>query len=169
MVLRLGNFKMPAVAMETHPIPSTIANHRWISIHNIIIYLETKLRPNQRIFVFGGHFVPWLPWQWPPFWICSTPHFDVGNWYPWFGSHIMIHFVGISTVVCGSFWEGLKAIQNGGRCHGNQDIKWPPNTKILRFGRNLHMPYNISFKLHPIPSTLNFSRLLWQRRPFWNF
>jgi hypothetical protein len=29
--------------------------------------------------------------------------FDVGNWYPWFGSHIMIHFVGISTVVCGSF------------------------------------------------------------------
>jgi hypothetical protein len=60
---------------------ATIANQRWISICNIITYLETKLRPNQRIFVFGGHFVPWLPWQWPPFWICSTPpkaatHYD---------------------------------------------------------------------------------------------
>ena len=45
----------------------------WISIPNIIIYLETKFRPNQRIFVFDGHFVPWLPWQRPPFWILSTP------------------------------------------------------------------------------------------------
>jgi hypothetical protein len=27
----------------------------------------------------------------------------------------------------------------------------------------IHMPYNISIKLHPIPSTLNFSRFLWQR------
>jgi hypothetical protein len=62
--------------------------------------------------------------------------FDVGNSYPWFGSHIMIHFVRKSTVVCGSFW-GVEKIQNGGRCHGNQGIKWPPNTKILRFGRNL--------------------------------
>ena len=32
----------------------------------------------------------------------------------------------------------------------------------------IHMPYNISIKFHPIPSTLNFSRVLWQRRPFWN-
>jgi hypothetical protein len=31
----------------------------------------------------------------------------------------MIHFVGISTIVCGSFW-GLKKNQNGGRCHGNE-------------------------------------------------
>jgi hypothetical protein len=48
----------------------------------------------------------------------------------------MIHFVGISTVVCGSFW-GVETIQNGGRCHDNQGTKWVPNTKILRFGRNL--------------------------------
>jgi hypothetical protein len=47
---------------------ATIANQRWISIRNIKIYLETKFRPNRRIFVFGGHFVPWLPWQQPPFW-----------------------------------------------------------------------------------------------------
>jgi hypothetical protein len=33
-----------------------------------------------------------------------------------------LNFVGISTVVCGSFW-GLKKIQNGGRCHGNQGAK----------------------------------------------
>ena len=59
--------------------------------------------------------------------------FDVGNWYPWLGSHIMIHFVGISTVVCCSFWR-VEQIQNGGRCHGNQGIKWPPNTKILDLG-----------------------------------
>ena len=48
-------------------IMATIANQQWISIRNIIIYLETKFRPNRRIFVFGGHFVPWLPWQRPPF------------------------------------------------------------------------------------------------------
>ena len=61
------------ISGKFHPISSTIANQRWISIRNIIIYLETKFRSNQRIFVFGGHFVPWLPWQRPPFWIFSTP------------------------------------------------------------------------------------------------
>ena len=44
---------------------AAIANQRWISIRNIIIYLETKFHPNRRI--FGGHFVLWLPWQRPPF------------------------------------------------------------------------------------------------------
>ena len=44
-----------------------------INIRNIIIYLETKFRPYRRIFVFGGHFVPWLPWQRPPFWIFQHP------------------------------------------------------------------------------------------------
>jgi hypothetical protein len=48
----------------------------------------------------------------------------------------MTHFIGISTIVCGSFL-GVEKIQNGSRCHGNQGIKWPPNKKILRFGRNL--------------------------------
>jgi hypothetical protein len=32
---------------------------------------------------------------------------------------------------------GVEKDQNGSHCHGNQGIKWPPNTKILRFGRNL--------------------------------
>ena len=61
------------ISGKFHQIPSTIANQRWISILNIIIYLETKFRPNRRIFVFGGHFIPWLPWQWLPFWSFSTP------------------------------------------------------------------------------------------------
>ena len=44
-------------------LDSTIANQRWISIRNIIIYLETKFRPNRRIFVF-----------WWPFWIQNGRH-----------------------------------------------------------------------------------------------
>jgi hypothetical protein len=52
---------------------ATTANQRWISIRNIITYLETKFRPNRRIFVFGGHFVRWFPWQRPPFWIFFNP------------------------------------------------------------------------------------------------
>ena len=36
--------------------------------------------------------------------------FDVGNWYQWIGSNNMIHFVGISTLVCGSFW-GVEQIK----------------------------------------------------------
>ena len=55
------------------PFWIAIANQRWISIRNIIIYLETKFCPNLGIFLFGSHFVPWLPWQRMPFWICSTP------------------------------------------------------------------------------------------------
>ena len=42
---------------------ATIANQRWISIRNILIYLETKFRPNRRIFVF-----------WRPFWIQNSRH-----------------------------------------------------------------------------------------------
>ena len=39
------------------------------------------------------------------------------------------NFVGISTVVCGSFW-GVEKIQNEGCCHGNQgakNVKFTPN------------------------------------------
>jgi hypothetical protein len=61
------------ISGKFHPIPSTIANQRWISIRNIIIYLETKFRPNRRIFLFGGHFVPWLPWQRSSFWFVQPP------------------------------------------------------------------------------------------------
>jgi hypothetical protein len=27
---------------------------------------------------------------------------------------------------------GVEQFQNGGRCHGNQGTKWPPNTIMLR-------------------------------------
>jgi hypothetical protein len=41
------------------------------------------------------------------------------------------NFIGISTVVCGSFW-GVDKIQNGDRCHGNQGAKnviFTPNSR----------------------------------------
>ena len=47
----------------SYKVDHNMALKPWISIPNIKIYLETKVRPNRRIFVFGGHFVPWLPWQ----------------------------------------------------------------------------------------------------------
>ena len=75
---------------------AAIANQRWISIRNIIIYLETKFRPNRRIFVFGGHFVPWLPWQQPPFWI--TVDIPIKVW--WKESNLFLNlpfFVSMAT------------------------------------------------------------------------
>ena len=42
---------------------ATIANQRWISICNIIIYLEAKFHSNRKIFVF-----------WRPFWIQHGRH-----------------------------------------------------------------------------------------------
>ena len=55
---------------------ATIANQRWISIRNIIIYLETKFRPNRRIFVFwrqnGHHSKPTMN-------INSQHHNQLGN------------------------------------------------------------------------------------------
>jgi hypothetical protein len=43
---------------------AAIANQRWISICNIIIYLEAKIRPNQRILYFGGHKMKRFQWKW---------------------------------------------------------------------------------------------------------
>jgi hypothetical protein len=89
---------------------ATIANQRWISIRNIIIYLETKFRPNRRIFVFGGHFVPWLPWQRPPFW----------NFFN----------------TCADYFRNF---QNGRRCHGNdQNAKKLKNIKMIIAGYSLN-------------------------------
>ena len=51
------------ISGKFHPIPSTIAIQRWISICNIIIYLETKFLPNRRILLF-----------WQPFWIQNGRH-----------------------------------------------------------------------------------------------
>jgi hypothetical protein len=49
------------------------------------------------------------------------------------------NFMKICRNIHRSVWQllGVEKIPNGGRCHGNQGTKWPPNTKILRFGRNL--------------------------------
>ena len=45
------------ISGKFHPIPNTIANQPGISIRNIIIYFETKFRPNRRIFVFWRPFL----------------------------------------------------------------------------------------------------------------
>ena len=53
------------------------------------------------------------------------------NWIP---------FMKLCRNIHSSVWQllgVLKKNQNGGRCHGNQGTKWPPNTKIFRFGLNL--------------------------------
>jgi hypothetical protein len=121
---------------------ATIANQRWISIRNIIIYLETKFLPNRRIFVF-----------WWPFWIqnghyrnttmdINSQHHnllgnqissDVTNWYPlaakiqkssdleeiWFPSRLWCYeLISIVGLLWWPFW-----IQNSHQ-----------NTKILHFG-----------------------------------
>ena len=69
--------------------------HRWFAMAAI---LNTKWSPKYKN---------------PPIWekFGFQVDFDVGNWYPWFRSHIMIHFVGIFTVVCGSFWGVEKKIK----------------------------------------------------------
>jgi hypothetical protein len=95
---------------------ATIANQRWISIRNIIIV--AILNPK------------WPPkYENPPIWakFGFQVDFDVGNWYPWFGSHIMIYFVGISTVVCCSFWGLATAaivtkVQNGHQIQKSSDL-----------------------------------------------
>jgi hypothetical protein len=57
---------------------------------------------------------------------------------------------------------GVEKIQNGGHCHGNQGILRFPWQRFQASKPFIHMPYNISIKFHPILSTLNFSRFLWQ-------
>jgi hypothetical protein len=49
----------------------SLALKQWISIRNIIIYLETKICPNRRIFVF-----------WWPFWIQNVRH-SKPKWSPY--------------------------------------------------------------------------------------
>jgi hypothetical protein len=47
--------------------------------------------------------------------------------------YLSSNFMNLCRTIHRSVWEVGK-IQNSGRCHGNQGTKWPPNTKILRFG-----------------------------------
>jgi hypothetical protein len=81
----------------SYKVDHNMAPKPWISIPNIKIYLETKFRPNRRIFVFGGHFVPWLPWQRSPFWNFFQP------------PKAATHYGGYSYKVS---WSLMKGIQN---------------------------------------------------------
>jgi hypothetical protein len=56
------------------------------------------------------------------------------------------NFVGISIVVCGSFW-GVEKIQNVGRCHGNQgvkNVKFTPNS-YMKFDERNQKHFNPTF------------------------
>ena len=48
---------------------------------------------------------------------------------------------------------GLNKIQNGGRCHGNQGTKWPPNTKnppiIWMLRIDIHRRFAMAAILNP--------------------
>ena len=63
----LNLFKPPKAATYhggySYKVDHNMAPKPWISIPNIKIYLETKFRPNRRIFVF-----------WQPFWIQNGHH-----------------------------------------------------------------------------------------------
>jgi hypothetical protein len=76
------------------------------------------------------------------------PNFAQIGGFLYFGGHFGFKMAAIANQRCISIrniiiyletWQllGVEKIQNGGHCHGNQGTKWPPNTKILRFGRNL--------------------------------
>ena len=43
--------------------------------HNfwVMIYFCVKFQKDLLYGLNLTFFAPWLPWQWPPFWICSTP------------------------------------------------------------------------------------------------
>jgi hypothetical protein len=81
---------------------TAIANQRWISIRNIIIYLETKFRPNERIFVFWGPF--WIPNgryskpTWSPYGAacltsCKYP-FPLKSFHFWIFTDFLIFYIG---------------------------------------------------------------------------
>jgi hypothetical protein len=78
-----------------------------------LIYLETKFRPKRR------NFVPWIPWQRPPFWIFSTPpkaathyaiwakfgfqvDYDVANWYSLLVCYGARNWMKLSRII---FWH----------------------------------------------------------------
>ena len=86
---------------------AAIANQRWISIPNIIIYLETKFRPNRRIFVFwrpflvknGHHSKP----KWSPYGAaCLTPckyPFPLKSLNLWIFKFILIFLIFIMVTI----------------------------------------------------------------------
>ena len=164
------------ISGKFHPIPNTIANQPGISIRNIIIYFETKFRPNRRIFLFGGHFIPWLPWQRLPFWIFSTPKklphtmVDIpikwviiwlpshGYQFPTWKSTWKPNFAQIGGFLYfgGHFWFKMAAIANQRWISIRNFIiyletKFRPNQRIFVFWD------------HFVPW------LPWQRPPFWSF
>ena len=128
-----------------------MAPKRWISIRNIIIYLETKFRPNRRIFVFwrpflaqnGHHSKP----KWSPYGeVCLTP-----CKYPFLlkSVHFWI-FNDFFNFYIGGHFENFK----------NRAQLWVIIYFCVKFQKDPLYGLNLTFFAPWLP---------WQRLPFWIF
>ena len=94
------------------------------------MWQETLL---QKIVKFGVNltfFAPWLPWQWPPFWICLTPK-------------AATHYGGYSYKVS---WSLMKGIQKFCKfplfCfHGNCGKVFPTDSEYFGLSRSTRCGY----------------------------
>ena len=93
------------ISGKLHPIPSTIANKRWISIRNIIIYLETKFFSPQKL----QHTTVDIPTKWIIIWLPNheyqfptskstwkTNFAQIGG-YLYFGGHFRFKMAAIAN------------------------------------------------------------------------
>jgi hypothetical protein len=133
---------------------------------------EIKFRPNRKIFVFGGHFVPWLPWQWPHTTVDIHTKFHEAWWKeskfflnpPFFASYIWYisrrlqngnqwNFTGMLSTMsrCADYFRNF---QNGCHCHGNdQNAKKLKNvTMVTAVILNLFNPQKLSHTMVDIPT-----------------
>jgi hypothetical protein len=71
--------------------------------------------------------------------LCCSCHVNKKGGIKKYFGFLSSNFMKICRNIHRSVWQllGVEKIKNGGHCHGNQGTKWPPNTKILRFGQNL--------------------------------
>jgi hypothetical protein len=112
-------------------------------------------------------FAPWLPWQWPPFWTCSTPN-------------AATHYGDIPTQFHDVWWKKSNNIINAPfSFHGNCDKVCPTDSIFFGLSRSTRCgccSYQVSsisvrrvncygnfcvfnfFAFWPFP---------WQRQPFW--
>ena len=129
--------------------------HRWFAMVAILNLKWPPKYKNPPIWVKCGFQVDYDVAYWYPSLVCYGGHFeskmaakiqkssDLGERFPsrfWCWELISMVWEPCYDPLCRnihrSMWQLLGGwkIQNGGHCHGNQGIKWPPNTNIFWFG-----------------------------------
>jgi hypothetical protein len=128
---------------------ATIANQRFISIRNIIIYLEIKFLPNRDFFYFGGHFGFKMAIIANQRWISirnmiiySKPNFIQIGGFLYFDGHFGFKMTAIdnqrSILIRNTITMMLRIdIHRWFATVAILYLKWPPKYKIVRLGRNL--------------------------------